>query len=430
MTRHARQPIDQARKIIEEGIPYGPREYPCVCGAGRHAHSGKGSTGGCKSTGCRRYRADQAWELAYAALDAQQMKLGTALRKADAIIRARHNAANPVEPGTWRIGVSDVDTCPKAIEYRNKPPEDFVPDWEDKREAMVGTIIHEGAEARLRLTFPWREFEQSVEVPGLDRKSRFDWYDPIVCEAGDVKTAGDWRWDKLGDFGPDEETWDKVQIYGLALEESGRPVKTVRLDYIKRANGHDESFTRPYDRARAVAARDRLLSYATALDLGIELPRIGEGPDRDPLCKRCFARSHCWSIPQAEAAGRSPYSFTMLGPSPEDEQVAWAIESLVEAREAEKKGKDAVDQAKDLLKGVETGRYGAFEGYETNGGAGPDWKGYADRLRAVFELPEDQRPALDDLPLPTSRRYSYVKWGRVRKATLEAEAKRARGVAS
>lgn len=426
MTRPTRFPTDQARKILDEGIPFGPRLHPCVCGEGRHAHAGPNSTGACKPTGCKRFRADQAWELAYKAYDAQQMSLGDALRAADRIEGAKRRKERPVLPGTWRIGVSDTDTCPKAIWYRNKPPADLVLAWEDKREATVGTIIHEGAEARMRLVYPWREFEQWVTVPGLDRESRFDWYDPITCEAGDTKTAGDWRWDKLAADGPDEDTWGKVQLYGLALEEMGKPVKTVRLDYLKRANGHDETFVRDYDRATAIFYRDRLVGYATALDLGLDLPRTGEGPDRDPLCKRCPFRNHCWDIPAAQAHGRSPYSWTMLGPDPEEQAISWAIQSMVEAKAEEKAAKDKVEQVKDLLGGIEPGRYGEFEGYTKPGGTAPDYKSYAERLADFYGLPEDQRPALDAIPGPAPRKYTYVQWGRVRKATLEREAKKAR----
>lgn len=418
-----RHPVEEARKILVEGIAPGPRTNPCVCGAGQYAHTGKRATGPCKATNCARYRPDRAWVLAYAALDAQDATLGDAMRAADAILYAKHRKARPSEPGKWRIGVSDVDTCPKAIEYRNRPPEDFVPDWEDKREALVGTIIHEGVEARMRLAYPWRLFEQWIEIPGLDRDGRYDWYDPIIAQVGDTKTAGDWRWDRVGEHGPDEDTWGKVMLYGLALEEQGYPVETVRLDYIKRANGHDEPFVRPYDRKVAERARDRLLGYATALDLGLPLERKGEGPDRDPLCKRCFARSHCWSIEKARSVGRSPYSFTILGEDPETDAIAAAIGRMVAARTVARTAKDDQEREKDLLDGIEPGRYGDFEGYAKGGGGGADWQRYAQMLADYYDMPEDERPLLSAIEMPQKKRYTFVQWGRVRKATLDKEAK-------
>ncbi len=438
MTRPTRFPVEEARKIIDEGIPYGPRLHPCVCGAGQHAHQGPGATGKCPATGCKRYRADLAWELAYQAADAAREDLGTALRKADRILGEKRRKENPVLPGQWRVGVSDTDTCRRAIWYRNLPPVDYQPAWEDKREAMVGTIIHEGAEARMRIVYPWREFEQDVTVPGLDRASRFDWYDPVVCTAGDTKTAGDWRWDKLGAEGPDEDTWGKVQCYGLALEEEGKPVHTVRLDYLKRSNGHDETFERPYDRATAEKYRDRLVGHASNLDIlatvpddgalrDALMPRDGDGPVRDALCKRCPARNHCWNIEAAETVGRSPYSLTILGYDPvEEAAIEAAVRRKITAAEHEKAAKAELAEVKDLLQGVEPRRFGDVEGYWTNGAAAPNWKGYAEQLQQLFTLPEAVRPALDDIPLPTSRPYSYVKWGRVRKATLAAEKKAAK----
>ena len=59
----------------------------------------------------------------------------------------------------------------------------------------------------------------------------------------------------------------------------------------------------------------------------------------------------------------------------------------------------------------------------TGGATTPNWKAYADTLAAYYDLPEDERPPLDTIPEPQPRRYTYVKWGKVRKATLEREAR-------
>lgn len=404
-------------------MPIGPRLHPCVCKAGRHAHSGVKHTGGCKATGCRKYRPDHAWDLVYRALDAQATKLGHSLRDADRLEREAHYTKNPRQPGHWSIGASDTGTCPKKIEYRNVPPADFVPAPEDSREARMGTMIHREATRQLRALYPWREFNGKVVIPGLDRESEFDWYDPVVLELGDIKTAGDYKWDSLGDHGPDEETWEQVMLYGLAVEATGRRVETVRLDYLKRANGHDETYVRPYDSVMAKRALDRLLGYATNLDLGIELPKIGTGPTNDWRCKRCFARIHCWNMDAAEALRRSPESVTILGAEPEDETVVWAIEERVAAAAAKREAEAAYKQSGTLLDGVPPGRYGEFEGYEKGGGTGPDWEEYAARLTEAYELPEEQRPPVEEIPPPRNRTYRYVMWGKVRKATLDREKK-------
>ena len=420
--------VRRAREIIET-IPYGPRTHPCVCRAGIHEHSGAAHTGGCKRTTCKRYRADAAHELAYKAIDARLMSLGHALRAADDLERAQHYAANPRKPGQWSIGASDTSTCPKKIEYRNAPPEDMIYAPEDKREARMGTIIHSEVTRKMRLLFPWREFAGRVLIPGLDRESEFDSYDPITGEVEDYKTAGDWRWDVLGDEGPDETVWEQVMLYGLALAATGRHVTTIRVSYIKRCNGHDETFVRDYDEVVAKAALDRLLGYATALDLGIELPRTGLGPANDALCRRCFARDHCWSTGAAAAAGRSPESFTILGAEPADESIVWAVAEKVEQGKARLDADKAEKVAKTLLEGVEPGRYGDYEGYPSGGGGGDDPYARVRQLEEYYGLPDDERPPLEVLVVPQKHKYRYIRWGRVRKATLAAEAKAAKGKA-
>lgn len=415
--------IARAADIVAEGWPFGPRLHPCVCGAGRHAHAGSGGTGQHKPTKCRRYRADLAWQLAYDATDAQATSLGHALRRADALERRAHYAANPRAEGEWSIGASDTGTCPKKIQYRNAPPEDFVSAPEDGREARAGTILHEGITTRMRRLYPWREFGTRVELPGLDRKSELDSYDPVTGELEDWKTAGEYRWDVLGDDGPVETVWEQAMLYGYAVEQTGRRVRTIRVSYFRRANGHDESFVREYDEKVAKAALDRLLGYATSLDLGLDLPRTGTGPSTDELCRRCFARIHCWNIPEAEQRGRSPESFTILGAEPTDESIVWAVAEKVEQGKIRLAADKEEKKAKALLDGVEPGRYGDYEGYRKGGGGGDDWKGYAETLGRFYDMPEVQRPALEDIPVPTRPRYSFIQWGRVRKATLEAEAR-------
>ena len=293
----------------------------------------------------------------------------------------------------------------------------------------MGTIIHAEVTRKMRLLYPWREYAGKVRIPGLDRDSEFDSYDPVIAEVEDYKTAGDWRWDVLGDEGPDESVWEQVMLYALALEAMGRPVKTVRVSYIKRCNGHDETFVRDYDEQMAKAALDRLLGYATALDLGIELPRTGLGPANDPLCRRCFAREHCWNTGAAAAAGRSPESFTILGAEPADESIIWAVQEKVEQAKVRLDAEKAEKVAKTLLDGVEPGRYGDYEGYSSGGGGGVDPYARVRQLEEFYDMPEDERPPLDALPVPQKHKYSFIKWGRVRKATLAAEAKAAKAAA-
>lgn len=413
----------EARKIVAEGLPIGPRMFPCACGQGRHAHAGKNATGGCKTTGCKRYRPNMAWELAYQAVDAQAATLGTSLRRADRLMRQKVLSKRP--RSGWSVRISDTGTCPKAIEYRNKPPADFVAAPEDKRPATAGTMLHEGITARMRLIYPWRQYAGKVTIDGLDGEYEFDSFDPIVAEVIDWKTAGRWKWDQVGEFGPAEDVWEQIALYGLALEDMGYEVRTLRAAYYARENGHDESFVRPYDRKVAEAARDRLIGYATSLDLGIELPRAGTGPNHDGICRGCFARIHCWNMDKAEVLGRSPESVTILGESPDLDDIIWAIEEKVAAAKAETEAKHASSRAKGLLDGIEPGRYGDYVGRPQpipNAGQ-PDHKADAAHLREILDLPDEMRPRADTIPVPLTPQRFYIKWSRVRQATLDKEAR-------
>jgi len=416
----------QAAKIVAEGIPIGPRMYPCVCGAGRHAHGGGAGIGRCKETDCRRYRADRTWTLVYDALDAEAKTLGQALREYDQRQRQRHYRANPRGEGEWSIGASDTSTCPKKIEYRNRPPEDFEPVPEDSREARMGTIIHNEVTRQIRALYPWRIFGKKVRIAGLDRDSELDEYDPITGVLTDYKTAGDWRWERLGDDGPEWETWEQVLLYGLALEDEGHRVTRLRLCYVKRCNGHDEEFWMPFDRDAAEAARSRLLGYAEALDRGEELPRTGTGPSTDALCRRCFARNHCWGIPRAQELGRSPENVTILGETPDDESVSWAIKQKIEASAARLAAEKREKEAAALVDGIEPGRYGPDREYEvwTVPTAGkPLYKASFEYALSLLELPAEMQPDPSAVHPIKGRGYVVQKVGRVRKATLAAEKK-------
>jgi hypothetical protein len=429
------QDVLAARQIINEGIEIGPQPQPCVCGAERYEHGGSNATGKCERTSCRRYRFDPVWVLVYAALAADGVGIGQAIADADEMSRAKHYRANPRKPGQWSIGASDTQTCPRKIQYRNAPPPDLVPASEDSREARIGTMIHNDTTRQLRVLYPWRLFDMKVTIAGLDRESALDMFDPITGVVTDVKTAGDWRWDRLGDDGPDWTTWEQVLLYALALAEMGYLITAVRLAYIKRCNGHDENFEMEWDDeaiAAAEAARDRLIGYAQSLDLGLDLPKTGTGPSTDALCRRCFARNDCWNIPLAEQLGRSPENVTILGTHPEDAEIAHAIALKVERSAARLAAKKVEDEAAALVDGIQPGRYGPngeFEAYTKRTGNTPLYKAAFEQTLDYLELPDGMRPTKDVVTVPRTPSGRTVVVGRTRKAVLEAEAREARKAA-
>jgi hypothetical protein len=416
----------QAGKIVAEGLPIGPRMHPCVCGAGKHAHSGPARIGKCADTGCTRYRADRVWATVYDAVDADAMSLGDSLRAFDTRERDKHYRQNPRGAGEWSIGASDTSTCPRKIQYRNAPPEGFEPAPEDNREARMGTIIHNEVTRQMKAIYGWRLFDYKVRIAGLDRDSALDMYDPITGVVTDFKTAGDWRWEQLAEDGPEWTTWEQVLLYALALIEAGYTVTRVRLVYIKRCNGHDETFEKGFDLPAAEAARDRLLGYATALDLGQELPKTGTGPTTDALCRRCFARFDCWNMDRAAELERSPENVTILGEQPDEEEIVWAIRQRHVAAKVRLAAEKEEDITKALVDGIPTGRFGPngeWESYSQPRAGTPNYKASYEQVVSYLDLPDEARPTSAHVE-PVRNRGSVVhKVGPVRKAVLERERK-------
>lgn len=464
-------PKERARRIIAAGIPYGPRLNPCYCEHGQHAHSGKKATGRCVGVddldgelvpcNCRRYRLDPAYELAYLAYEAMEKPIGHSLRTYDAQERAAHRAKDPRKPGQWSLGPSDAGTCRRAVWYRNMPPAGLVRDPVDEREARLGDIIHTEIVRRLAQLYPWREYEQKIKVPGLDREARYDWYDEIIARVVDLKTAGDWRWDQVEDHGVTEEVWKQAFLYALALVRKGKPVETVEITYVKRCNGHDQTFVEDFDMERAERYLNELLVVAQALDIvyaemqryeaeqeralaadpdykpaaydpGELLPRDRSGPSTDKLCQRCPFRSHCWNLEQAKDAhwnlvrmdaGRSGESYTILGADPDAENVEWAIQQNVAAKELARDAEKAKEETKALIDGLEPRRYGDHKIDEQWYGGGPDYKTDSANLRRMLEAGE--RPDVTSMPVPTYR-HALVPIARRMPKSVLAKEKRAR----
>lgn len=403
--RVRRLPIEQARERVLARLsdPHpilGPRVEPCVCTAPRWEHSGRSRSGKCARTDCARYRRDVVDTLVERALTASVMTFGDELRAFEARERAKRTRR---AEGTLGIGPSDTANCPRKIEYRERPPDDFVPDIEDKRAARIGGMIHRDWQNVSEALYPWRLHEHVVEVPGLDSKNtRIDRYDGVTMTLDDAKTAGNWAWDNLGDSGPDEEVWEQVLIYAFSLNRMGLPVRTVRLIYIKRENGHDETFARPYDEDAAMRALDRLLGYAAVLDAGGHLPRTRSGPATDPICRGCFARTHCWNLTRAAALGRSGESVTLLGEDIDPAEVEFFAAGVYHAKQRKTAAEKEAKEGLAILEGVPFGQYGAFY-YEQGGRFVDDPKARIEQLEAHYGEHDGARPDLDTLEKPKRR---------------------------
>lgn len=374
-----------AAVIADAGWLIGPRPMPCVCGADRGRHTGPDLTTG----GCAGYVHDPADALACAAVDTIDNPMMDDISEYQ---DARHVPSGGVGPR-----VSDVGRCGRQVWYREHPPAGYTPAPVSRRAATLGTIIDLAARKAREAKYPWRYYQMRVQVPGLDRPGFVDEYDPVTGTVIDGKTCGDGKWEWYGDEGPPEDAWAQLSVYGYALEEAGWPVQVLRVVGINRSTGEEESFHRPYRPAAALTALDQLVDLGTVLDLGLVPERAADasGPSRFP-CSWCEARNHCWNTAAAAAAGRSPESYTRLGPTPTDETIGWAARNLMDAR---KTGTAADKRAKEyvaLLDGIPGGEYDGLE--VTPGGRFmPEYKAGWNLALGYLDLPDEQRPTADQV---------------------------------
>lgn len=322
---------------------------------------------------------------------------------------------------------SDAGACRRALWYRDRPPADYTPRTIDARRAAIGTLIHQaGARARAG-RYPWRMYELQVDVPGLVRAGRVDEYDPVLGRVIDWKSAGERKWDIIGDDGPTPDQWAQVRIYGYALDAGGYPVRELQIITVNRDTGEEEEFLEAYDPQRALAALDDLIEVGLMIDGGVLPPRDGYGP-ADWRCQWCPALNHCWNVDAAKAAERSPESYTLLGAIPEDPSIVWAGLELIRLSAERLALEKSEDRAKALLQGIKPGKYGADR---ADGGieiadkwnTGRSYKEAFEKLLACYVLPEEQRPAVEELAeVPTTRSKSTVA-KRPRAATRTARKK-------
>ncbi|XTZ13942.1 hypothetical protein ACQSSU_20810 [Micromonospora echinospora] len=339
---------------------------------------------------------------------------------------AKHNTAARAERATdqWQVSPSDVGSCPRQVWYRESPPAGYEPLPEDTRKADAGTCMHAGlTEARAAL-YPWRQHKVRVTIPGLDRDGEADEYDPITATVEDWKTSGKATWDYIGVYGPREKAWKQAFIYAYALVCAGWPVTRVRIRYIHRETGAEETFTRPYDEGYALAALAELVNLVTMLDAGLEPIRTGRGPDVDPLCDRCPARAHCWNMPAARIAGRTPQTYTVHGPNPaaDDPAVVWSVEEAGRAR-LERLDREKDEAAYKALADVDAGVYGGFEVKRGSTSRSQHKEAFEELLTRLEEwaaTPEDDRPPLLSIvPKVRVARFTKLEIVPVRKATTE-----------
>jgi hypothetical protein len=400
-TRHA-DVYAAARLLIQSG--YRGDARTCRCGAPHADHAGDRHRGGVPRTGCkafRRDRAEQAAEMMLAAANSNPMRdIATYLALGKRPRKGLH--------------ASDAGACPKAIEYRISPPPGYTPLPARDEAATLGTIYHQALAAARRHLYPWRVYEHPVTLPGLaEEPSTFDEYDEALARITDAKTAEDWMWGEV-EHAPYPKHVKQLLVYGYALTQDGKPVLTLRLEYVHRGTGDVRVHDMPYNHSAAVRAIGELRAVAAALDAGMPLPRGEEytGPTTSVICGAyCPARDHCWGITAAAATRRSPESLTLLGPDPRvnEDVTAWALETYLEAKRAKTAADIAYKRAKTLLQGIPDGVYGDYA-YADNSRPARNVTTWSAAARKEFLIwkstPEPDRwdlgAALDGIPM-TSR---------------------------
>lgn len=426
--------IQRARALYEAGDLPHPDQVPCICGAARADHGGATASGKCAATGCRAYRADADIRLAAVAALADGRTLRDDLRAYDQWERARLPRK---AKGTISVRPSDIGGCDREVWYRElgHEIEGYVPAPTSKGQATAGAIIHEEIMRRRSALYPHRMLGDrkgfELYLPGNERPSKYDEYDPITGVLWSLKTAGDWRWEKVGQNGPEEYVWDQDQAYAFALnlKYPELPVRKIVVQYVHRENTDKaEAFERPYDEARAQAVLAQMQALAMQLELRIEPERQRSGPSTDPLCGFCPARNHCWNIEAAAEAGRSPESYTVLGLDPDDAIVNELGLALVDAREKKNAAKKVEDELKALLDGVELKAYADIEGVPGNWNSSTDYASYQAAVERMWNLPDALRPAEPPQPQVKKSRNKPT-WKLLRKATRLAREKAAREAA-
>lgn len=371
---------DRARDLLDTVGIDALRAQPCVCGAPKAEHSGARNTGRHTGTGCARYRDDVAATMAVRAFDAEK---SDPVADIEDHLRGLYPRPTP-DPGGWATGPSDYLRCRRQIQYREKPPAGVEPVHKPNLEATLGSMYAEMLRQARSGRYPWRLYEHEVRVPGLDRPGRLDEYDTITRRLRDWKTTGHYKWEQIGVDGADPAHKGQLDIYAYGLEEAGFRVDVAELEYVNRAFGEVERFEHRYRRDDAETALDWLYGVNAALDMGVDLPRDRRGPSTDEMCRLCPFVEHCWNVAAAEAAGRSPESYTILGPDPTAEQIEWAARRTLDFKRDLNAAKTAYEEARYLLTGVPDGTYGGIVVTEKSRRM-PEWKAWAELVRAALD---------------------------------------------
>jgi hypothetical protein len=262
---------------------------------------------------------------------------------ADYYTRALERAFNRAGAARARdvhaLSMSQIGKCLRqsAFKVAGTPPD---ASWREqyRREAEIGTWLHEGLLPALRerdSPAPGAEGPTSAvcatstnEVPlvlraaGLEVAGTYDGYEPDAPHGPtlmDLKTVGDWMWNRVLDPRqgmPQEYVWQSM-AYATALLQQGKPVEWLVWLFEHRATGEDWVVVRPFTPDDALAVLRRVADIVRASAAPLKAPKEAPGPSAwlkqsfSP-CDSCAWLEQCWGqarpgvAPQAAVARETP----------------------------------------------------------------------------------------------------------------------------
>lgn len=249
------------------------------------------------------------------------------------------------------MGMSDLGGCRKRAGfqlagYAPEKPSGSV-------QAVIGTAVHDTADAALRL------MRDQGLIPAdsvINEEVRFGGLigHPDLYVDGllrDIKTIG---YDaQLANYklnGPPRNHLWQVMTYAAAVILTGRPVRTVQLDYLVRDSGNSWLWEGPFDYQ---AVREAMLWLDLIRQTPLEYLARDYAPD-SAHCRHCPFFDTCWD---GHVLGRDERSVLLVE---DNDAVKWAMR-LEDARERKRAAQADEDTAKGALDALRPNTHGKAE---------------------------------------------------------------------
>lgn len=240
------------------------------------------------------------------------------------------------------LGISNLGGCRRAAGYRLRGYPAEPPGPGARMKMILGTAIHGALAEAARAALGDEALIEDTEVRFAGVPGHPDLIHGGICV--DFKTRGfAVQLENVRRHGPPRQHRWQVNLYAAALIRQGRPVHTVRLDYIDRGSGEEYVWEAPFSMADVRDAMAWLENVRTApLEA---LPR-DYAPD-SAYCASCPYFRACWGrgVPD-----RDPRSILFL----EDPDAEKWLRQLAAAREAKTAAEADEAEAKGALDALRT----------------------------------------------------------------------------